>query len=228
VRPGPGSYRLLTWLGRLGVAGIEPIQGALGLSRAVAYKHVARLAAAGLVVRIAPSDGGGGVVAITRAGARLARERGADGMVSPRSTAPSSAVHGRAVSWVAAAAEVRGFEWLGPADLRSRGWRVSRDDGARHVPDLGYVDAGRRTAIEVELHLKTRPRLRAILRGYRDVIRAGQLDELIYVTDRRDVAALVRSEALEAHLGTALAIGPLQGIISRTREIAAERRQRSD
>jgi hypothetical protein len=228
VRPGPGSYRLLGWLGRLGVAGIEPMQLGLGLSRAVTYKHVARLADAGLVVHVATCDGGGGAVAITRAGARVAREREAEYLVSPRSTAPSSAVHGRAVSWVAAAAEVRDLEWLAPAELSSRGLQLPREDGARHAPDLVYLDTDRRTAVEVELHRKDRTRLRAILQGYRELVRAGELDAVSYVTGRDDIAALIRSEGEQALLGAALAIGPLQGVIARTQEIAAERRQPSE
>lgn len=198
------------------------------LSRAVTYKHVARLADAGLIVHIATCDGGGGAVAVTRAGARVARGREAEYVVSPRSTAPSSAIHGRAVSWVAAAAEVRGFEWLTPAELRSRCLQVPREDGARHAPDLAYVDGDRRTAIEVELHRKDQTRVRAILRGYRELVRAGQIDAVSYVTGRDDIAALIRSQGEQALLGAALAIGPLQGVIARTREIAAERRQLSE
>jgi hypothetical protein len=207
---------------------MEPMQLSLGLSRAVTYKHVARLSDAGLVVHVATGDGRGGAVAITRAGARVARERDAEDMVSPRSTAPSSAVHGRAVSWTAAAAEVRGFEWLGPAELRSHGLQVPRDDGARHAPDLVYVDGDRRTAVEVELHCKDRTRVRAILRGYRELVRAAQIDAVSYVTGRDEIAAIIRREAERAMLGTALAIGPLQSVIARTREIAAERRQLSE
>jgi hypothetical protein len=204
------------------------MQLALDLSRAVTYKHVARLADAGLVVHVATCDGGGGAVAITRAGARVARQRGAEYVVSPRSTAPSSAVHGRAVSWVAAAAEVRRFEFLGSAELRSRGLQVPREDGARHAPDLVYLDGDCRNAVEVELYRKDRTRLRAILRGYRELVRAGQLDAVSYVTGQDDIAAFIRNDGDKARLGAALAIGPLKGVIARTREIAAERRQPSE
>src|SRR4051812_24200111 len=103
--PGPGSYRLLCWVARLGIAGIEPTRLVLGVSQAVAYSHVARLVDAGLLWRAWVNDGGGGVVAVTRAGAREARERETIGVVMPRSAAPRSARHGRAVSWAAAAAE---------------------------------------------------------------------------------------------------------------------------
>jgi hypothetical protein len=116
------------------------------------------------VVPMRCDGGGGGVGAITRAGAHVARERSPAPGFAALDRA-SSAGHGRAVSWIAAAAEIRGFEWFGPADLRSR---VSRDDGARHVPDMDYVHAGGPTAIEVEPHKTPRPRVRAILRGYRD------------------------------------------------------------
>lgn len=113
----------------------------------------------GLVGRVSVSDGQGGIIAITRAGAREAQERG-DVAVFARSVERRSAVHGRAVSWFAASADVRGWRWLGPAELRADGgWHGRRDDGARHAPDLGIVHAGARTAIEVELHAKAPRRL---------------------------------------------------------------------
>lgn len=208
VRPGPGSYRLLCWLSRLGVAGVEPMRLALGLSQSVAYKHLARLADAGLVARVVAGDGEGGVVRITRAGAREAREHGETAVVAPRSAAPSSARHDRAVSWVAASCEVRDREWFGPAALRQQpGWRGWRDDGARHLPDLGFVVNGQRVAIEVELHAKAPKRLVAILRSYRRLVDEHGLAAVTYVTDREDVAALIRREAKKTMLGNAWRLG---------------------
>ncbi len=93
--------------------------------------------------------------AITRAGARVAREHGAVWVVAPNSSSASTGRHARAISWVAASSELRGRRWLGPAELRAdSGWRVARDDGARHAPDLGLVYDGKRIALEVELHAK--------------------------------------------------------------------------
>jgi hypothetical protein len=225
VRPGPGSYRLLECVGRLGMSGIEPARLTLGISQAVAYSHIGRLSRAGLLWRVTVGDGKGGVIAITRAGARHARARGAPGVVSVRSAAPSVGRHGRAVSWVAASMQLRGLEWLGPAELRAgSGWRSQRDDGARHSPDLGLMHAdGRRTAIEVELQPKSKDRLQAILGGYRELIRNGQLSDVSYVTDRRDVSDLVRGQADAALVGEHVHIGPLEQIISATRTRASTR-----
>src|SRR4051812_1202429 len=49
VNPGPGSFRVLAWVGRLGVAGVEPLALALGLSLRTAYSHISRLEKVGLV-----------------------------------------------------------------------------------------------------------------------------------------------------------------------------------
>ena len=170
INPGPGSFRVLAWLGRLGVAGVEPLAVALGLSIRTTYSHVSRLETVGLVWRVPIRDGGGGAVAISPRGARRLRDDGLPA-VAPKSQVPSTGEHSRAVSWVAANFDRRdGFTWLGPAELRDdrRVWRVQRDDGAGHMPDLGVIDSdGRRIAIEVELHSKSHDRLRAILRGYR-------------------------------------------------------------
>lgn len=218
--------RLLALVGRLGVAGIEPVRLMLGISQAVAYSHVDRLSRAGLLWRVRVGDGQGGVIAITRKGARVAAEHGATGVVSVRSAAPSLARHGRAVSWVAASLALREWRWLGPAEQRAEGgWRVQRDDGTTHAPDLGMVDpSGRRTAIEVELQPKARARLRSILGGYRGLVRSGLVDGVSYVTDRRDVADLVRREAEAVLVADHVQIGPLDHIVEATRARAAAAR----
>jgi hypothetical protein len=225
-RPGPGSLRLLVWVARLGVAGVEPTRLALGLGQAAAYSHIARLGREGLLWRVNVGDGGGGVIAVTHAGANEARRVGGEGLVSAaRSIAPRSGRHGRAVSWVAASLTLRGLEWLGPAQLRAgSGWRSRRDDGHRHSPDLGLVDPdGYRSAIEVELTPKNTTRLKAILGGYGELIRGGPLSDVSYVTDRRDVAELVRRQAALAGVAEHVHVGPLDKLIARTRRRALER-----
>jgi hypothetical protein len=219
VKPGPGSFRLLGWLARLGVSGVEPAQLVLGISQAAVYSHIARLQRAGMLWRVQVGDGHGAVIVITRAGAREVRARRGDAVLSARTVAPSSARHGRAASWVAASLELRGLHWLGPAELRREsGWRAQRDDGTRHTPDLGLVHAdGRRTAVEVELQPKSNQRLEAILCGYRELIRAGQLSDVAYVTDRGDVSELVRRQASKADISDHVHVGPLEKIISATR-----------
>ena len=225
VRPGPGSFRLLRWVARLGVSGIEPAQLVLGISQAAVYSHISRLQRAGMLWRAQVGDGQGSVIVITRAGAREARARDADAVVSARTVAPSSARHGRAASWVAASLELRGMEWLGPAELRcGSGWRGQRDDGSRHTPDLGLVQAdGRRTAIEVELQPKSNERLALIFGGYRGLIRTGQLSDVAYVCDRRDVSALVRRQADAGLIGDKVRVGPLDKLINATRRRAEAR-----
>lgn len=191
----------------------------LRLHQRTVYSHLERLARAGLVTRAIGANGGGGVAVLTRAGARACVEARHVGVVSPRSTAPSSARHGRAVSWVLASAEVRGWRGLGPAELRDdERWRLRRDDGARHLPDLGLIYGGHRIAVEVELQPKAPRRVQVILRGYRALIDRGALTAVTYVSDRRDVAALIGREAQAAGLGTALQVGPLETVIVKTRD----------
>ena len=219
TRPGPGSFRLLAWVARLGVSGVEPARLAVGVNQATVYSHIARLARDGLIFRVAVGDGRGPVITLTRAGAREARTHSGQIVVSGRSRAPSSARHGRAVSWVAAGLELRGLQWLGPGELRAgSGWRAQRDDGTRHAPDLGLIHAdGRRTAIEIELQVKSNERLALILGGYRALIAAGQLTDVSYVTDRSDVSELVRRQAAKVGVSEHVHIGPLDKIVSATR-----------
>lgn len=219
--PGPGSLRMLSWIGRLGAAGVEPMRLALGLGRSSALSHVARLATAGLLERIVVGDGQGTVVVLTAAGAREVRAR-EPRVVSSRTAALSSARHSRGVSWIAAWAQVQEWAWLGPADLRAqKEWRITREDGARHLPDLGVFIGDGRNAVELELHAKAPQRLSAILRGYRRRLDAGELQAVSYIVDRVDVEALVSREARKARLGDALRIGRLDDIVGHVREGAA-------
>lgn len=142
TRPGLGSFRLLEWLGRPGVAGVEPLALALGMSVRRVQSHVARLGRDGLLARAAGGDGEGSVALLTRAGARACAERGAVGVASTRSAAPTSARHGQAVSWVAGSAEVRGWRWLGAAELRVEdGWWV-RVDAAGWTREIRCLFSG--------------------------------------------------------------------------------------
>ena len=219
VGPGPRSYALLEWVGRLGVAGVEPIWLALDMSRSVAYSHIARLCRHGLLLRVATHDACGGAVAITPAGVRVSQEMSATAVMAPRPQAASLARHARTVSWVAASMQRRGFDWAGPPQLREQGnWRVTRDDHAQHSPDLGVIVDGRRLAVEVELQPKAKTRLLGILNGYRRATEAGQLDGVTYVCGRPDIARLVQSQSTRAELGDALELGTVDQVIRRARQ----------
>ncbi len=200
-RPGAGSWRVLAWVARLGISGIEPAYLGLGLSRATMYSHLARLARAGHLDRVRIHDGEGNAVALTRRGARTAREHGAGGVVTPWSASVRAGRHGRAVSWVAAAATLRGWEWLGPAQIRERGLLAAGGGDRSHAPDLVLEHDGALTAVEVELHRKSKDRLDAILSGYREAIDRGRLTAVSYVTEHADVRDLVRRHADAALLG---------------------------
>ena len=188
------------------------------------YSHVSRLEKVGLVWRVPIRDGGGGAVAIAPKGARRLRDDGLPA-VAPKSQVPSTGEHSRAASWVAANFDRRdGFTWLGPAELRDdrRAWRVQRDDGAGHMPDLGVIGSdGRRIAIEVELHSKSHDRLRAILRGYRYQLDLGALARVGYVTSKPSVAELVRRQASAIYLRDELLFSTLEQVIERTRARAS-------
>lgn len=210
---------MLAWVARLGVAGVEPLGLALRLSPSTLRSHLARLEQHELVVRTRSGIGTGTVVAITNGGGREALERGVDGVVERRGVSAMAVRHGRAVSWVAAWADVRGWRWLGPAELRAdeQPWAARGPDGRRHQPDLGLIlPDGRRIAVEVELHAKSRARLQAILRGYRRRVDEGAIDGVSYVSDRQSVLRLVRREAAEVLAGR-LEAGPLDAVLAHVR-----------
>lgn len=225
VNPGPGSFRLLAMLARLGAAGVEPLAHLLGLSTGTTYSHLRRLERDGLVWRVRVGDGGGGAVAVSRNGALRVRDEGLPA-VAPTSQVPSTGAHARAVSWAAAYYEhIAGCRWLGPAELRvdRAAWRVVRSDSKGHLPDLGLIRDGKRLALEVELHSKGNDRVRSILHGYRWKIDDGSLYKVGYITTKPAVARLVARQAVAVHLRGDLALMPLDGIVEKVRKRAQER-----
>lgn len=221
-------------------AGQLPVAGASGSSRRgrhrAARSRTADLASddlrpraplslerAGLVSRVPYRDGGGGIVAITRKGAAWVRDDDLPTVV-PKSEVTTTGVHSRAVSWVVANIEVRGGFWRGPAELRQdKSWRVRRDDGAGHLPDLGVITSeDTRIAIEVELHSKSNSRLRSILRGYSIQVARGRLSHVGYVYTRPAVARAVRRQAEAVHFrGNGIRFARLDQLIEEVRERAA-------
>lgn len=223
--PGPRSFEGLRWLGRVDVAGLEPLGLVLGTGRSTTYSHVARLVAAGLVVRLDGHEGS--VVAITREGRRFIGDRPAGG---GGALPLAGRAHWRAVSWVAALVALRGRDWVSDREARSRGeWRVPVAwSGGRtlHRPDVGVVVAGRRVAVEVELSHKAPGRLRAILAGYEAEVSAGRLGGgVLYVSDRPDVLVAVELAARRVGLPPgSLRTRPLAAVQDEARRVAAEKR----
>jgi len=194
----------------------------MGFGQSTTYSHVARLAAAGLVVRV--FDPGGSMVAITAEGRRaIAADRGD---VRAGATHGSGMRHARAVSWVAALLTIREREWISDRELRGQEhWQVPvvwAGSRGHHRPDIGVLMHGARVAVEVELSHKSPRRLQAILAGYEHAIASGTLGGgLIYVSDRSDVLAAVQRAAARVALPErSFTTRPLEDVQADTRRLA--------
>lgn len=227
-RSGPGSVRVLTWVGRLGLVGLEPLRLGLPMSASTLRSHLVRLDREGLVIRARPSIGGPATVTATARGQLLAQAHGADGVVERRGEPPVEfgVAHGCGVSWVAASAETRGWRWLGPAQLRldDQPWDSRTAEGRRHLPDLGLLlGDGRRIAVEVELARKTKARTRAILGGYRRRIGEGAIDAVSYITASGQLARFMREQAAQASMQERVEVGELATLIDHVRRARGAR-----
>jgi hypothetical protein len=231
VGPGPTSLHGLAWLARVGASPPEPLALVIGCSDRVARDHVRRLAAAGLVDRVAMRRGDGSLIVLTRRGAV---EAGYAPGRALRSLAPTTWAHSSACAWVSAWLELRGHMWWSEREIaQDPFWRreVRYQDrrgtvGVTHRPDLGVRVAGRPAAIEVELQRKVRARLVGILRMYAQAS-AGEdpgLGGVLYVTSREDVADAVRRAAADGGLrAPALSFRTLAEVVAQARHAAAQR-----
>ena len=210
--------RVLEWLAKIRVAGVEPLAEAIEISERRVRGHAERLEADGLVVRHRMDDGEGAVLVITPRGVRAA------GYAANSHSSTSSRVglmHGRGVSWIAAHCQRCGRPWLGPAELRADGWpmKLAPRPGSRresHMPDLGFVLDGReRWAVEFERTAKGQNPLEQILEGYREAQLRGDVDAVLYVCADDYIAGRVESiaEAVEVDR----AVRTLDWVIAETR-----------
>ena len=215
----------LAWLGRVGASPAEPLELVLRVSERVAYDHVRRLEAAGLVRRVPMRRGDGSLIVLTRRGAL---EAGYSTSRAPRSISPSTWAHTSACAWASAWLEVRGRKWISERDIIDGGfWRFDlhyRDHRGTvrttHRPDLGVAIQPGLVAIEVELQRKTFARLCGILQMYAELTEdEGPLAGVIYITGRTDVADLVSRAADSAWLRDGmLSFRTLEQVIEQTRD----------
>ncbi len=125
VIPGPGTLRVGQFIGRLGVVSLPAVEVGLDLDQRVVQRHVAKLEAAGWLVRAPWVWGEGSVVWLTGMGIECAGLGGARPVKAP--PAPTTIAHSVLVAWSAARAERRGRVWKSARELavyRER-WAVS-------------------------------------------------------------------------------------------------------
>ena len=226
VAPGRTSLRALEWLARVGASPSLPLQLVMGCSERVARDHVRRLETAGLVQRTAMRRGDGALVMVTRAGAL---EAGHPARRALRSLSPTGWAHASACAWVSAWLHLRGREWISEREMLDDDfWRFDlryqdhRGTVRRtHRPDLGVHTLSGPVAIEVELQPKTAARLRGICWMYAQLSEDDDapLNGVIYVTERDDVARLVKRNAESMGLDS-LSMPTLDTVIRQTSEAA--------
>lgn len=178
---GPGTVRVGRFVGKLGVVSLPSVEAGLGLDQRVVRRHVARLEAAGWLIRSPGVWGKGSVVWLTGAGVEGAGLGGVRAVKSP--PAPTTIAHGVLVGWSAARAERRRRVWQssrelaldperwGPDALRTRLHRTaSRPRGmARQLKATGSGHRRERRAPrgpseDYPRRVARRPRLRPVLR----------------------------------------------------------------
>ena len=146
-----------------------------------------------------------------------------------RSLSPTGWAHASACAWVSAWLNLRGREWISEREILDDDfWRFDlryqdhRGTVRRtHRPDLGVHTLSGPVAIEVELQPKAATRLRGICWMYAQLSEDDDapLNGVIYVTERDDVARLVKRNAESMGLDS-LSMRTLDTVIRQTSEAA--------
>lgn len=186
---------------------IEDLAAAMGLRRAMAYRHVARGIELGVLQRYAPLRGEAGLILASREGHRWCGSG-----LEVVALNPALVVHWGACSRLAlrlesefpgarviSDAELRFEEALSGREIASAKVGEREDGSARlHRPDLVVVNGDRPLAIEVELSPKAPIRLQQIMGGWR---KAGCVEGVRYYVSagktRRAVERAVRNAYAE-------------------------------
>jgi hypothetical protein len=223
---------IVSWIARIGAASAVDVAEHLGLTRRAATVRLGAAQRAGLL-RVGPRLGGEPALYMaTRAGLRAA---GLDALpacrISPGAFAHAGACARLAValaranpqSRLASERELRLAERLAGRPIASAEVGRGRDgEPALHRPDLVLFGADGAVAIEVELTVKSPPRLRAIIRGWgrsrlvRRVVyyatpgpaRAVQRAvDALYAADRVTVVEVDAAQAIALAPCNAIAVG---------------------
>lgn len=192
----------------------------MGWSRTAAYSHAQRLEHQRWITRRSTLPGEGSLLAATRTGIRML---GLPVAASPP-PAPMWWAHLRGCAWTAAWLTADGREIQGPrevdADPSWSGevrWREQRGQRkGKHQPDLAWLVAGRRIAVEVELARKSTARLNGILELHARWYASGHTAGVIYVCAESRVSErvveLADSHGLGVEKGSGLRVELLDAV----------------
>jgi hypothetical protein len=185
ARPGPGTLRVGRFIGRLGVVSLPAVEVGLDLDERVVRRHVAKLEAAGWLLREPWIWGEGSIVWLTPAGVEGTGLGGVRPVKSPPGA--TTITHGVLVGWSAARLERRGRVWRAAREIagdRER-WAVRSRCGhgyTQQLPDLAVwlEPAAAPVAVIAESGGRREDRQKMILEGWRDAILAGRYAAVRY------------------------------------------------
>ncbi len=185
VAPGPGTLRVGRFIGRLGVVSLPAVEGGLDLDQRVVRRHVAKLEAAGWLVREPWIWGEGSVVWLTGAGIEGAGLGGVRPVKTP--PGPTTIAHGVLAGWSAARVEHRGRVWKSARELavEREMWAVRArcERGYTELlPDLAVwlKRSEPPVAVIAESGGRREDRQKMILEGWRDAILSGRYTAVHY------------------------------------------------
>ena len=205
VAPGPGTVRVASFIGRLGVVSLPAVEVGLDLDERVVRRHVAKLEAAGWLERMPWTWGEGSVAWLTGLGIERVGLGGVHAVKAPPS--PTVIHHALLVQWSVARAERRGKTWLSSRELaveRER-WAVTircERGYTRQLPDLAvWVEpSGAPYAVLGETGRRREDRQKMILEGWRDAITAGRYAGVRFDCASASAALLIRRLAKKVSL----------------------------
>jgi hypothetical protein len=193
ARPGPGTLRVGRFIGRLGVVSIPAVEVGLDLDERVVRRHVAKLEAAGWLVREPWVWGDGSVVWLTGSGIEGVGLGGVRPVKSPPGA--TTIAHGVLVGWSAARVEHRGRVWKSSRELaveRER-WAINARCERGYtalLPDLAvwFKRSEPPVAVITESGGRREDRQKQILEGWRDAILSGRYSDVHYYCSDASVA----------------------------------------
>jgi hypothetical protein len=217
---------LLRWTSSLGAITAEALSVRDGISLGSARGRLSAACRRGLVARTRPLSGRPALFGLTAAGARAAGLAGA----SSCRVSPSNANHLIECALAAGSLErsYPGHRAIGERALRSaerelgrplasaRLWGIHGDPSGLHRPDLVLLapagDPSPPVAVEVELSIKARRRLRAICRAW---ARCREVAGVVYLVSEQVEPALLRAVAA-AHAEEQIAVVRLDALSGST------------
>ncbi|KAB2400686.1 MULTISPECIES: hypothetical protein [Bacillus cereus group] len=191
------DVEIIEWVNLHGFVLAEQVQEFFGLGKTVVYRRLKEMVEQGVLKRERILYDYGNVYWVTKDGVELCESE----MAAGKKPSVNNFVHDKKLVdlSVKLLKKYEGSSWITARQIKSRLVRKASEKDkfkalAMRVADGILIVNGKKYAVELELSLKNRTRVKQIIGDYAERIAKGQYVSVIYVVEKESIAKVLREE----------------------------------